>query len=169
MMRRLFLMAALCLGVIACVAQKTMKGERPQQQRQLIYCSCAYTNYGLPVGEISHSYYELIADDGKKPCVVYSENRGEGADRKTYPVKESDVTELYNMLQDLKVDSLDGYNVSEDMTGGTSYRIHVEYADGRMVTANWFTHFPKGEAVVAYEAILRFLSSKAKKESRSKL
>lgn len=164
MMRRLFLMAALCLGVIACFAQKTTKGERPQQQRLLLYCSCAYTNYGLPVGEISHSYYELIADDGKKPCVVYSENRGEGPDRKTYPVKESDVTELYNRLQDLKVDSLDGYNVSEDMTGGTSYRIHVEYADGRMVTANWFTHSPKGEAVVAYETILRFLSSKAVRE-----
>lgn len=166
MMRRLFLMAALSLCAIACFAQKTTKGGRPQQQRQLIYCSCAYTNHGLPVGEISHSYYELIADSGKKPCVVYSENRGEEPERKTYAVAEKDVTELYNMLQHLKVDSLDGYNVSEDMTGGTSYRIHVEYADGRMVTANWFTHHPRGEAVVAYEAILRFLSSKAKTQRK---
>lgn len=165
-MRRLFLMAVLCLGVMVCFAQKTTKGKRPQQQRQLLYCSCAYTNYGLPVGEIRHCYYELIADNGKKPCVVYCEDRGGEPDKKTYPLTEKDVTELYNMLQDLKVDSLDGYNVSEDMTGGTSYRIHVEYADGRMVTANWFTHHPRGEAVVAYEAILRFLSSKAKTQRK---
>ena len=154
-MKQLFLTMTLCLGVMACFAQK-------QQPRQLYYCSCAYTNHGLPVGEISHCYYELIADEGKKPCVVYCEERGMEPEKKTYPVTEQDVTALYNILQELKVDSLDGYHVSEDMTGGTSYRIHVEFADGRNVTASWFTHHPKGEAVIAYESIRRFLSSKAK-------
>ena len=162
-MKRLFLMTALCLGVMVCFAQRATKAKQPQLPRQLYYCSCAYTNYGLPEGEISHSYYELIADKGKKPCVIYCEERGRGEpEKKNYPIAEKDVTELYNILQELNVDSLDGYHVSEDMTGGTSYRIHVEYADGRKLTASWFTHAPKGAAVVAYETILRFLSSKAK-------
>ena len=174
-MKRVLLMTLLCVGMIACFAQKATKGRRPQQQRlqrnalnesqrKLFYCSCAYTNYGLPVGEIKYSYYELIADKGKKPVVVYCEDRDEGEpEKKRYPITEKDVTTLYNTLQDLKVDSLDGYQVSEDMNGGTSYRIHVEYADGRKVTASWFTHYPKGAAVAAYNTILRFLSSKAKK------
>ena len=54
------------------------------------------------------------------------------------------------------------------MTGGTSYRIHVEFADGKQVTANWFTHTPKGEAVVAYETILRFLSGIAQRQQKKK-
>ena len=160
-------MTALCLGMIACFAQKKPQNKQPQQPRKLLYCSCAYTNYGLPVGEIYYSYYELVADRGQKPQVVYCENRHMGPEKKSYPVTEKDVTELYNILQELKVDSLDGYMVSEDMTGGTSYRIHVEYADGRKVSASWFTHSPKNEAVVAYETILRFLSSK-EKEAKAK-
>jgi len=160
-MRHLFLIMALCLGAMACFAQKSTKTKHPQQQRKLLYCSCAYTNYGLPVGEISHSFYELIADKGKKPCVVYCEERGEGPEKKQYPVTEKDVTALYNILQELNVQDLDGYNVDEQMTGGTSYRIHIEFADGKEVTAFWFTHAPKGEAVNAYHTILRFLSSKA--------
>ena len=156
-MKRLILMTMLCLGVMTCFAQ-----------RKLIYCSCAYNNHGLPVGEISHSYYELIADKGKKPYVVYCEERGGDPEKKKYPVKEKDVTALYDILQNLKIEDLDGYNVSEDMTGGTSYRIHVEYADGRKVTASWFTHAPMGEAVKAYQTILRFLSNQTKKNQKKK-
>lgn len=163
-MKRLLIMTLLSLGIVTCFAQKTSKNKQPQQQRKLLYCSCAYNNFGLPVGEIRHSYYELIADKGKKPYVVYCEERGREPEKKNYPVTEKDVTALFNILQDLKADSLDGYHVSEDMTGGTSYRIHIEYADGRKVTADWFTHNPKGEAVRAYSAIRRFLSSKAKQK-----
>ena len=86
-MKRLFLIMALCLGVMACFAQRTTKAKHPQQPRQLFYCSCAYTNHGLPVGEISHSYYELVADKGKKPCVIYCEERGWEPEKKT--LKES--------------------------------------------------------------------------------
>lgn len=159
-MKRILVMMVLCLGATVCLAQKTTgKKQVRQQPRQLFYCSCAYTNYGLPAGEISHSYYELIADKGKKPRVVYCEERGWESEKKDYPATEKDVAALYATLQELNVDSLDGYRVSEDMMGGTSYRIHVEYADGRQVTANWFTHSPKGEAVSAYHAILRHLSA----------
>ena len=146
-MKRFILMATLCLSMMTCFAQ-----------RKLIYCSCAFTNYGLPVGEIKYSYYELIADKGKKPYVVYCEDRGEEPKKKNFPVTEKDVTTLYKILQDLNVEDLDGYNVNEDMMGGTSYRIHIEFADGKKVTASWFTHHPIEEAVSVYNTILRFLS-----------
>ena len=170
-MKRFLILMALCLGVTACFAQKakTKKQRRVQPvERKLLYCSCAYRSYGLPAGVVSYSYYELIADKGKKPHVVYAEEKGWEPEKTDFPATEKDVEELYKTLQELEVENLDGYNVSEDMMGGTSYRIHVEFADGKQVTANWFTHSPKGEAVVAYETILRFLSGITQRQQKKR-
>ena len=165
------MMMALCFCVIACFAQRAKSKQQRRVQpveRKLLYCSCAYRKYGLPAGVVNYSYYELIADKGKKPHVIYAEENGLEPVKTVFPATEKDVAELYKTLQDLGVENLDGYNVSEDMTGGTSYRIHVEFADGKQVTANWFTHTPKGEAVVAYETILRFLSGIAQRQQKKK-
>lgn len=131
-------------------------------EEKLIYCSCAENHYGLPVGEISKIYYELIADEGTEPQVVYAIVRGAGPEKKKYVATAEDVSELQKILADMKVDDLNGYKVDERMTGGTSYRIYMEYSSGKKINATWFTHNPRQEAVIAYNTILRFLSSKAK-------
>lgn len=129
---------------------------------KMIYCSCAYTNYGLPAGEIQHSYYELVADEGTTPKVIYCENRGEP--KKTeYRATEKDVTELSNILRDMNIFKIDGYSVSEEMTGGTSYRVHMEFSSGEKLTASWFTHKPNALASGAYSTILRYLTNITKR------
>lgn len=125
-------------------------------QGKMIYCSCAYTNYGLPVGEIQHSYYELIADEGTAPKVIYCENRGK-SQKTEFSATEKDVTELSNILRDMNIFKIDGYSVSEQMTGGTSYRIHMEFSSGEKLTASWFTHKPSALASGAYSTILKHL------------
>lgn len=146
---RLKTIITLCMLSLAVCAQEAPKGK-------MIYCSCAYTNYGLPAGEIQYSYYELIADEGTAPKVVYCEDRGDS--KKTeFSATEKDVTELRNILHEMNIYEIDGYNVSEQMTGGTSYRIHVEYASGEKLSASWFTHTPKPLALGAYNTILKYL------------
>ena len=125
---------------------------------KMIYCSCAYTNYGLPVGEIQYSYYELIADEGTTPKVVFCENRGD-SEKTEYQATEQNVIELSNLLRDMNVFKINGYNVDERMTGGTSYRIHMEFSSGEKLNANWFTHKPEPLAIDVYNTILRYLSS----------
>jgi len=110
----------------------------------------------LPVGEIQHSYYELIADEGTAPKVIYCENRGE-SQKTEFSATEKDVTELSNILRDMNIFKIDGYSVSEQMTGGTSYRIHMEFSSGEKLTASWFTHKPSALASGAYSTILKHL------------
>ena len=129
---------------------------------KMIYCSCAYTNYGLPVGEIRHSYYELIADEGKAPKVIYCEDRGDS--KKTeYRATQKDVTELSNILREKNIFKLNGYNVDEQMMGGTSYRIYMEFSSGEKLNATWFTHRPVALASDAYSTILRFMEKVTKR------
>ena len=124
------------------------------QQRKLIYCSCAYRTSGLPAGEICYSYYALTADIGTDPYVTYSETRGDEPDKKNYPVTEADVEEMYELITKLEVKKLNGYDAIEEMPGVTTYRIHVEWADGTQATANWFNHAGSEKAATAYNSIL---------------
>ena len=103
-------MIAMVMGFMVGNAQES-SGDN--QQRKLIYCSCAYRTSGLPVGEISYSYYALTADIGTDPYVTYSETRGDEPDKKNYPVTEADVEELYNLIQQLEVKKLNGYDAVE--------------------------------------------------------
>lgn len=125
---------------------------------KMIYCSCAYTNNGLPVGQIQHSYYELIADEGMTPKVVFCEDRGD-AEKTEYPATEQDVIELSNILRDKNVFLINGYHVDEQMTGGTSYRVHMEFSSGEKLNAAWFAEHPMPLAVETYAIILRYLKS----------
>lgn len=126
---------------------------------RMIYCSCAYTNYGLPAGNIRHSYYELIADEGVEPKVVYCEERDGDPMKTEYRATEEDVRELTSILREKDVFELNGYNVDEQMTGGTSYRIYMEFSTGEKLNATWYVEKPLALATETYGTILRCLKA----------
>ena len=163
-MKRFLLMIAMVMGFMVGNAQES-SGDN-QHQRKLIYCSCAYRTSGLPVGEISYSYYALTADIGTDPYVTYSETRGDEPDKKNYPVTEADVDELYKLITQLEVKKLNGYDAIEEMPGVTTYRIHVEWADGTQATANWTNHAGSENATTAYNSILSKLSALAARQQK---
>ena len=150
-MKRLYFLILLCVLSMSVFAQESV-------ENKLIYCSCSRTNHGLPAGEISRSYYELIADEGTAPKVVYCEIRDDEPEKKEYPATEQDVANLYQKLQDMGAFDLDGYQVDEAMTGGSTYRVYMEFSNGNKVNATWFTQDPKPLAVETYALILRTLS-----------
>lgn len=150
------------LGVIAGFLTTLTKKYQPIQsfpEGRMTYCSCTYTNNGLPVGEIQHCYYELVADEGTKPKVIYCEDRGSDKKKKEYPATEQDISELTNLLKEINAFELDGYHVEERMTGGRSYRIYMEFSGGEKLNATWFTHSPRALAEEAYGTILRSLKA----------
>ena len=136
MKRKLIVLLPLLFVFVAGMAQTTPKS-------QLIYCSCAETPYGIP--DKGKDYYELIADVGKTPKVVKCTDAGTGLEtKKEYAVSADDVKRMQQLLQDLDVGKLNGYNQDDGMTGGHSYRVYMEYADGkslllgtRMTRTNW--------------------------------
>ena len=157
---RLILLIPLMLSLTIGWAQTTPKAK-------LIYCSCAETPYGVP--DKGKDYFELIADEGKTPKVVKCTDAGtDFAIKEDYNVTEDDVKQMQQILQDLDVGKLNGYNQHEDMTGGSSFRVYMEYADGSNINATWYTHQPKEQAVTTYNTILRQLSAYFKKGSESK-
>lgn len=163
-MKKTIAILSLVFTFLSLQAQKTMQCEKQcHAVARLIYCSCSFTNYGLPEGEVSYSFYALVADEGKAIHVDFYEDRGSEKQKEEYSATKQDVCKLAKMLADMKVEELNGYNVDEQMSGGTSYRIHMEYADGKIITARWFTHHPKPEAEKAYNAIHRFLTTIANK------
>jgi hypothetical protein len=159
---RLTTIIASCMISIAASAADTTKTSKPDEfypEGKMIYCSCSFTNYGLPAGELRYSYYELIADEGTEPKVVYYEDRGSDSKKTEYPATAQDVEKLSNVLRDMNIFQLNGYLVKVDMTGGTSYRIHMEFSSGEKLTAYWFTENPKPQAMDAYETISRYLNA----------
>ena len=131
----------------------------PFPEGRMIYCSCAYTNHGLPAGNIRHSYYELIADKGAAPKVVYCEERDGDPQKTEYRATEQDVNELTTILREKDVFGLNGYNVDEQMTGGTSYRIYMEFSTGEKLNATWYAEKPLPLATETYGTILRHLKT----------
>ena len=160
MKQRLILLIPLMFIMMTCWAQTTPKAK-------LIYCSCAETPYGVP--DKGKDYYELIADEGKTPRVVKCTDAGTNfAVKKDYNVTEDDVKRMQQILQDLDVGKLNGYNKNEDMTGGSSFRVYMEYADGSNINATWYTHQPTDLAVKTYNTILNTLSALFEQASQSK-
>ena len=100
----------------------------------VIYCSYAATG----VAGLGKNYCELIADPGTDPKVrVVLDEDCHFAERRSaeYKAKARDVQAIQKTLSEIKVQKLDGYFVEEAMTGGTIYRIHVEYDTGEKITA----------------------------------
>lgn len=124
---------------------------------KLIYCSYACDRHA----GLGKSYCELIADFGKRPQVVvslYNNCHYRDAVKKTFDVKEQDVERMQQLLADLKVYLLDGYQHDEQLEGGATYRIYQEYSSGTNINAVWSGHEIKPEAMAAYAAIERFFA-----------
>lgn len=129
----------------------------PKQEARLIYCSCAETQHGVPGA--SKIFYELIADEGTTPKVTE-------CGKNEYPVTEKEVTELQQKLQELGVHDLNGYNQDDQLCGGSSYRIYMEYADGTKINATWATKQPLPLADKAYYAINSYLYNLVKSNKK---
>ena len=96
------------------------------------------------------------------PKVVFCEDRGD-SEKTEYEATEQDAETLSQLLRDMNVFRLNGYHADERMTGGTSYRIHMEFASGEKLNADWFTHNPLPLAAKAYSTILRHLMAATKR------
>ena len=132
---------------------------------ELVYCSFSETRNG----GLGKDYCELVADPGTVPEVrvrmnVNNHMEGEEAARKAeYKVTPGVVKDLQRKLAEAKVYSLDGYSLDEQLCGGATYRIYMEYSSGESVNAIWFGHEVKPEAVSAYGLIERFFQPWIKK------
>ena len=122
----------------------------------LIYCS--YAKDGA--AGLGLDYCELVADPGSTPKVVVvldKNNRFQKpVTQKEFEVSEEDVARLAAALDEIKVRRLDGYHYVEPITGGYEYRIHVEYASGKNVSASWYGSKVKDSAIQAYNTIWHF-------------
>lgn len=152
MNKKNLLLMALILSCFTGCAQKAPKG-------RLIYCSYSVDRHA----GLGRSYCELIADnlDSAKITARYDiECRFAEETRKEIPVDAETVAELEELLKQQKVWKLDGYHKEEIIDGGTTHRFHVEYSDGRKVTASWYAHRPKQAAQTAYNTIMVFLDKR---------
>lgn len=162
-MKKLYFLLIMAIGIIGCgfLAHKP-KGE-------LIYCS--YRCSGA--AGLGTDYCELIADQDSEPKVVVVLNKDNRFDdpvvTREYPVDRSVADSLSEILSRLKAYQLNGYNVEEPITGGHSYRIHMEYSSGENITAWWYGHKIKEQAITTYNAINYFFEpwrTRADKEAK---
>ncbi|MBO4564743.1 MAG: hypothetical protein J5720_04860 [Bacteroidaceae bacterium] len=150
MKQKLFMLIVLVMVCLTGWAQETPKA-------QLIYCSCSETPHGVP--DKGKDFYELVADPGTTPKVVKCTDAGmEHMTKTEYNVTAADVKRMQQLLQDLDVGKLKDYNQEEDMMGGSTYRVYMEYADGSKINATWLAHHPRQLAEQTYAVILRNLS-----------
>lgn len=141
----------------------------PKPKGDLVYCS--YARRGA--AGLGSDYCELIADSGTVPKVVVVMNEGnrfeEPVIRREYPVGKETVDSLAGILDEAKVYKLNGYSLEEPITGGHSYRIHMEYSSGDKVNAYWYGHAVKDKAIAAYNLIQHFFRpwcEQAEKDAR---
>lgn len=124
----------------------------------LIYCSCAKTK----VAGQGKSYYELIADPGTTPKVVVVVNKGNHFGypelQKEFEIEGKTVKELQKELKARKIYKLDGYSLDEAITGGTIYRMYMEYSSGKKVNIQWYGHGVSPEVQKAYHFLESFFS-----------
>ena len=121
-------------------------------QGRLVYCSYSETG----AAGLGKNYCELVADPGAEPkVVVVLDHDCRFADERKaeYPVEASLADSLKVRLAAAKVYELDGYNLQEAITGGTIYRIYMEYDSGEKINARWYGHDVKPEAWSAFHLI----------------
>lgn len=167
MKRRLLTMMLAVIGMVAASAQDKEPKEPvgpllnvscsgPEQRADLIYASCAATHHG----GLGKDFYEMYNDPGTKPKILsaFRYNTPEYT-KKEYPITDEVVKGLQEKLYKIDLEEIRGYNIDEMMTGGTTYRVHLEFADGDQITAEWFTHEPLPEAVAVYSTIENYIGN----------
>ena len=127
-------------------------------QGKLIYCSYSATG----VAGLGKNYCELVADEGEQPVIHVRLNVGnrfgEEEPQGDFPVSQEVVETLRRKLAEAEVYKLNGYEVDEMMTGGTIYRIYMEYSSGETINARWYGHNIKQEAWSAYYLIEHYFA-----------
>ena len=147
---------------LRCSCGNTAESPTPAKvngpQGKLIYCS--YSASG--VAGMGKDYCELVADEGKQPVIHVRLNIGNRFGEKEpqgdYTVSQDVVEKLRLKLAEAEVYKLNGYSVDEMMTGGTVYRIYMEYSSGETVNAQWYGHDIKDEAWAAYYLIMNYFA-----------
>lgn len=141
----------MAMSLCGCAAAQTAPSGN------LVYCSYSDTR----VAGLGKSYCELIADTDSVPKVhvVLDHDCNYAPERSaTYEVGADLAKQLKAELEKAKVYELDGYYVDESITGGTIYRIYMEYDSGEKINARWYGQDIKPEAWEAYALISRFFT-----------
>ena len=129
------------------------KKDTKAPEGRLTYCSFSDTR----TAGLGKDYCELIADEGTAAKVRVCINVHTPDEKKQeFPVDQQTVDELQQLLASLKVWQLNGYSHDEMMTGGSTYRIYMEYGKGEKYNAFWYSHHVLPEAQTAYNTIVRF-------------
>lgn len=136
----------------------------------LAYCGVEFTNHGQPVGEIQYSYFDFICPNVlTEPKEIYFENRGGNRTRTTeYPATKKDWYALTAMLEDMEIFKLDGYNVDEEMEGGSTSCIKLKFSTGEELKASWHAENPDPQAEAAFKKIWMFLYNIAERNKDKK-
>ena len=156
-----------CTDVQLIGSRSLAAGKSSPSPDRVVYCS--YVSSGKAA--LGTDYCELSATPGGKDSVkvvLNDDSRFAEKMSASYEVSASDVERLQQALSQLPLDSIAHYQVWEEMRGGTEYGVKVRYASGRTVDASWYTHSPRKEAVVAYQAISRFFAPWREQLTRSK-
>ena len=164
-MRKLLLILLAMTPIIsACGATSKTTATTEGPEGDLLYCSFSETRHG-GLGKV---YCELIADPGTKPVIhvrinINNDLEPDSETKGDFNVSEKVVKDLRAQLASAKVYKLDGYSLDEELCGGATYRIYMEYSSGEKVNARWFGHNVNPDALAAYALIERFFQPWIKK------
>lgn len=141
-----------------CVKMKN--DNPPKQYADLIYASCAATHHG----GLGKDFFEMYNDPGTEPKIVavFGFDTPQYT-KKEYPITAEEVKGLQEKLYKIDLEEIREYHRDDMMMGGTTYRVHLEFADGDQITADWSTHEPLQEAATVYATIENYLSKLTKK------
>lgn len=116
----------------------------------LVYCSYSKTG----AAGLGRDYCELVANPGADPVikvVLNESNRfNEPTIRKEYPGTTEALKEIQEWAKKNKIYKLDGYDLQERISGGTTYRVRLEYDSGDSITIRWYGHGVDEQASSAY-------------------
>lgn len=134
----------------------------------LVYCSYSKTG----AAGLGKDYCELIADPGADPVIKVVLNEGNRFNdptiRKEYPATTEALKEIQEWAKKNKIHKLNGYNLQERISGGTTYRVYLEYDSGDSIDIRWYGHNVDKEASAAYAYVSSYFQpwrERALKES----
>ena len=152
------LLLAMTITGIPANAEGTGKTKKGRPLGRPIYCSYSETR---PAGQ-GKDFCEFIADQEDSIKVVVCLNANSHFEHQMrcefVPIPKSKLTRLWNLLDELEPWKFDGYEQMGEEDGAPTYRIFMEYSDGRECNARWSIHNPKSDVVKAYQAIMSFFS-----------
>lgn len=133
----------------------SVQNEAPKGK--LIYCSYSCRRPAAGGTE----YCELIADSGQVPkvrVVLWENCHWHKEAKREFTAGPLDVAKMQQLLNELEVWKLSGYQHDEMLDGGATYRIYQEYSTGEKYNASWSGHHVSADAEAAYSRIKDFFA-----------